>query len=72
MYDPRGGADNMRRLTGKHETSSIDHFSWGIANRSASVRIPRAVARNKMVSIFKTLNYARHSSKFRFLKIIFR
>uniref|UniRef100_A0A915PZE0 glutamine synthetase n=1 Tax=Setaria digitata TaxID=48799 RepID=A0A915PZE0_9BILA len=47
MYDPHGGMDNVRRLTGKHETSSIDKFSWGVANRGASVRIPRAVAREK-------------------------
>ncbi|VBB26245.1 unnamed protein product [Acanthocheilonema viteae] len=47
VYDPHGGMDNARRLTGKHETSRIDQFSWGIANRAASVRIPRAVAREK-------------------------
>jgi hypothetical protein len=28
-YDPRGGKDNERRLTGKHETSSIHDFSAG-------------------------------------------
>uniref|UniRef100_A0A1I8HWQ4 glutamine synthetase n=1 Tax=Macrostomum lignano TaxID=282301 RepID=A0A1I8HWQ4_9PLAT len=27
-YDPHGGADNKRRLTGLHETSSIDDFSY--------------------------------------------
>lgn len=43
-YDPRGGADNARRLTGLHETSSINTFSAGVANRGASVRIPRSVA----------------------------
>ncbi|XP_027196003.2 glutamine synthetase-like [Dermatophagoides pteronyssinus] len=40
-YDPSGGADNARRLTGRHETSSIDQFSWGVADRGASVRINR-------------------------------
>jgi glutamine synthetase len=43
-YDPKGGVDNMRRLTGKHETSSMEKFSWGVAHRGASVRVPRAVA----------------------------
>lgn len=43
-YDPRGGKDNERRLVGRLETSSIDKFSWGVADRSASVRIPRGVA----------------------------
>ena len=40
-YDPRGGKDNERRLTGHHETSSIHDFSAGVANRGASIRIPR-------------------------------
>lgn len=43
-YDPRGGKDNERRLVGRLETSSIDKFSWGVADRSTSVRIPRGVA----------------------------
>lgn len=37
------GKDNADRLTGKHETSSMDKFSYGIANRGASVRIPSQV-----------------------------
>jgi len=40
-YDPKGGEDNKRRLTGHHETSSIHDFSWGVANRGSSIRIPR-------------------------------
>lgn len=43
-YDPRGGKDNARRLVGRLETSSIDKFSWGVADRGSSVRIPRGVA----------------------------
>lgn len=43
-YDPQQGAYNIERLTGKLETSSIDKFSWGVANRGASVRISRSVA----------------------------
>lgn len=34
------GADNDQRLTGKHETQSIDKFSYGISDRGASIRIP--------------------------------
>jgi len=45
VYDPRGGADNARRLTGLHETSAIDSFSAGVANRGASIRIPRQVGK---------------------------
>jgi len=35
------GTGNELRLTGKHETASIDNFSFGVANRGASVRIGR-------------------------------
>jgi glutamine synthetase len=36
------GADNHLRLTGKHETQTIDKFSYGISDRGASIRIPIA------------------------------
>ncbi|MGA1030366.1 MAG: glutamine synthetase beta-grasp domain-containing protein [Flavobacteriaceae bacterium] len=34
------GADNDMRLTGKHETQSINEFSFGVSDRGASIRIP--------------------------------
>ncbi len=34
------GADNNQRLTGEHETQSIDKFSYGVSDRGASIRIP--------------------------------
>ena len=34
------GADNHKRLTGKHETQSINKFSYGVSDRGASIRIP--------------------------------
>ena len=40
------GADNDERLTGKHETQSIDKFSFGVSDRGASIRIPIAVPEN--------------------------
>merc|ERR1712083_993286 len=36
------GEGNERRLTGAHETASINEFSYGVANRGCSVRIPRS------------------------------
>jgi glutamine synthetase len=36
------GADNHLRLTGKHETASINDFSYGVSDRGASIRIPLA------------------------------
>ncbi|CAF2069175.1 unnamed protein product [Rotaria magnacalcarata] len=41
------GKDNERRLTGRHETASIHEFSAGVANRGASIRIPRQVDEEK-------------------------
>merc|ERR1719311_1531610 len=39
--DKAYGKGNERRLTGAHETAPIDKFSYGVANRGCSVRIPR-------------------------------
>ncbi|KAF2874409.1 glutamine synthetase [Massariosphaeria phaeospora] len=38
------GEDNRQRMTGAHETASYDKFTWGVANRGSSVRIPRETA----------------------------
>ncbi|KAK8138959.1 putative glutamine synthetase protein [Apiospora sp. TS-2023a] len=38
------GEGNELRLTGRHETGAIDTFSYGVANRGASIRIPRETA----------------------------
>jgi len=34
------GAYNEQRLTGKHETASINDFSYGVSDRGCSIRIP--------------------------------
>ncbi|XP_030598576.1 glutamine synthetase-like [Archocentrus centrarchus] len=47
VYDPHDGQDNIRRLTGRYETSSIHEFSAGVANRGSSIRIPRQVGQEK-------------------------
>ncbi len=40
------GPDNHLRLTGLHETQSIDKFNYGIANRGASIRVPHSFVQN--------------------------
>ncbi len=40
------GPDNHLRLTGLHETQSIDKFNWGVANRGASIRVPHSFVNN--------------------------
>lgn len=37
------GHNYQARLTGDHETCSFEEFRWGVADRTASVRIPRQV-----------------------------
>ena len=41
------GPDNHMRLTGKHETASIDTFTYGVADRGASIRVPHGFVRNE-------------------------
>jgi len=38
------GADNDKRLTGRHETCSINEFRYGVSDRGASIRIPMDTA----------------------------
>jgi len=40
------GPDNDKRLTGLHETQSIDKFSWGVADRGASIRVPHSFVKD--------------------------
>lgn len=40
------GEGNEERLTGRHETGSIEKFSYGVADRGGSIRIPRQVAKD--------------------------
>lgn len=41
------GAGNEERLTGLHETAHISKFTYGVANRGASIRIPRDTERDQ-------------------------
>lgn len=40
------GENNHLRLTGKHETSDLNKFTWGIGTRNTSVRIPNITQKN--------------------------
>tara|TARA_R100000935_G_scaffold58886_1_gene99069 strand:- start:8194 stop:9204 length:1011 start_codon:yes stop_codon:yes gene_type:complete len=40
------GSMNHERLTGLHETQSIDQFSYGVSDRGASIRIPITTVEN--------------------------
>ena len=41
------GKFNFKRLTGKHETASLRKFSYGVADRGSSIRIPRFTERDQ-------------------------
>jgi len=40
------GSSNEQRLTGLHETQSIDKFSYGVSDRGASIRVPLQTEKN--------------------------
>ncbi|QDS97473.1 glutamine synthetase beta-grasp domain-containing protein [Adhaeretor mobilis] len=40
------GSENDQRLTGLHETQSIEKFSFGVSDRGASIRIPIGTVQN--------------------------
>jgi glutamine synthetase len=40
------GEGNEKRLTGQHETCSIKEFKYGVADRGASIRIPRTAEKS--------------------------
>jgi hypothetical protein len=53
------GEGNERRLTGRHETASMDKFSYGVANRGASIRIGRQVPfTHTLILQYSTLKFA--------------
>jgi len=41
------GVENEKRLTGRHETSSMEEFSFGNSDRGSSIRIPVATYTNE-------------------------
>ena len=41
------GHDNDKRLTGKHETADFNTFSYGVADRGCSIRIPKSTYENQ-------------------------
>lgn len=63
------GEGNEKRLTGKHETGAIDKFTYGVANRGASIRIPRETAA-KGFGYFEDRRPASNADPYRITHII--
>lgn len=62
---------NHLRLTGLHETSSYDKFSWGIGTRNTSVRIPNQTANDKS-GYFEDRRPAANIDPYRATSILFK
>jgi glutamine synthetase len=57
------------RLTGRHETQSIDKFSWGISDRGASIRIPQSTAKN-WIGYLEDRRPASNADPYKIVKVI--
>ena len=58
------------RLTGKHETQSIDKFSWGISDRGSSIRVPQATVNNGWKGYVEDRRPASNGDPYRIMKVI--
>ena len=64
------GSDNSMRLTGKHETQSIDKFSYGISDRGSSIRIPQATVNNNWKGYVEDRRPASNGDPYKIMKVI--
>jgi len=64
------GEDNHQRLTGDHETQSIDVFSWGVGDRGASIRIPNAMKENDWIGYIEDRRPASNCDPYRVASLI--
>jgi glutamine synthetase len=64
------GSDNDQRLTGLHETQSIDEFSYGVSDRGASIRIPIYTTQNNWHGYLEDRRPAGNADPYRIIKHI--
>ena len=64
------GSNNHLRLTGKHETQSIDKFSWGISDRGSSIRVPIPTVKNNWVGYLEDRRPASNANPYLIVKWI--
>ncbi len=64
------GSDNNQRLTGLHETQSIDKFSYGVSDRGSSIRIPVATANNGYKGYLEDRRPAANADPYQIVKAI--
>jgi len=64
------GSDNNLRLTGKHETQSIEKFSYGVSDRGASIRVPQATVNNGWKGYVEDRRPASNGDPYKIMKVI--
>ena len=64
------GSDNQMRLTGKHETQSIDKFSVGVSDRGASIRVPAQTATNGWKGYVEDRRPASNANPYDIIRVI--
>ena len=66
------GAYNEERLTGAHETASYKEFSYGVANRAASIRIPIFTAQDGYKGYLEDRRPASNADPYRIISRIMK
>ena len=61
------GSDNEMRLTGLHETQSIDQFSYALYDRGASIRIPITTVDNNFNGYLEDRRPASNADPYRIM-----
>ena len=64
------GSSNDQRLTGLHETQSIDKFSYGVSDRGASIRIPISTAQDNYTGYIEDRRPAANANPYAVVKEI--
>ena len=66
------GSNNHLRLTGLHETQSIDKFTYGSSDRGASIRIPMTTIENGWKGYLEDRRPASHADPYRIVARIIK
>ena len=66
------GSNNHLRLTGLHETQSIDKFTYGTSDRGASIRIPVATFENDWKGYLEDRRPASHADPYKIIARIIK
>lgn len=66
------GSSNHERLTGFHETQSINKFSYGVSDRGASIRVPLTVVQNNWMGYLEDRRPASNADPYKVVAKLIR